>query len=196
MAPTSRSGRSTAACELSLIPSGPERGARCGEPQRFVDPMFVLQDVGRNPDRTYAILKDSGLFEKGISYDNNGPRGSEPTIRDTFGTAHAPGGGPGRNLGGRPPAGCPEGEAARVSAPVEAPTPPHCAPEVTTSPPQPKKALAVSWSRRLRMGNPCSRSNPRRQSRSKRHSRKQPPRGRARTAGKSEPASTFCSCTH
>lgn len=32
------------------------------------------------------LLKAIGFFEKGVSYDNNGPKGLQPTIRDAFGT--------------------------------------------------------------------------------------------------------------
>ena len=38
---------------------------------RFVDPTYVLDQVGSLPDATYDTLKNSGLIEKGASYDNN-----------------------------------------------------------------------------------------------------------------------------
>lgn len=65
----------------------------------------MLQDIVRDPDATYNILKDSGLFEKGISYDNNVPKGTNPQIRDTF----AQGTLPARGEGKRPYPGGPEG---------------------------------------------------------------------------------------
>ena len=86
----------------------------------------TVQDIGRNPDVTDDRLKASGLVEKGISYDNNVPKGTEPTVRDTFGQAGAETRGPSRRVGERPRTGRPEAQAippevTPAPAPSEAP---------------------------------------------------------------------------
>jgi len=49
------------------------------EPTRFVDPLRAVYEVRDKPDRTYAVLKRSGLLRSWVSFDNNG---SEPVLRD------------------------------------------------------------------------------------------------------------------
>lgn len=47
---------------------------------RFVDPAYVLHDIGSRPRETYAILKNEGNFDAYEAYSNNVSR-REPPIR-------------------------------------------------------------------------------------------------------------------
>lgn len=49
---------------------------------RFVDPEYIIKDVGRRPDETYKALKNSGLLKKWRSFDNDVPKGSPPILLD------------------------------------------------------------------------------------------------------------------
>ena len=106
----------------------PQYGSR--ERSRW-PPDPIVQDIGRKPDVTYDRLKASGLIDQGISYDNNGPKGTKPTVRDTFGAAE-----PvrlRRGGGERRPGGPPE---AQQEGPREV------SPEVTPAP-TPRQAQVV-----------------------------------------------------
>ncbi len=107
---------------------------QCGSHRRNQSPPHLtVQDIGRTPDATYDIVKKSGLFAKGVSYDNNVPKGTEPTLRDTFGQAGVETLGPRRGGGEYRPAYRPEGEG---------PAAPAILPEVTPAP-APREAPVV-----------------------------------------------------
>lgn len=58
---------------------------RFDETGRFVDPAYIIETVGNRSDATYEALKNSGVLRNWESYDNSGPIGSKPKLRERGG---------------------------------------------------------------------------------------------------------------
>lgn len=70
---------------LHLNDLSPEKAAqravkRFEEENRFVDPYYVLLEVGSKPSKNYDILKMEGGFESYEKYSNDVPKGSKPRL--------------------------------------------------------------------------------------------------------------------
>ena len=55
---------------------------RFKEERRFVDPFYILEEVGNRSDTTYEGLKQTGLLRSWRSYDNDVPKGTPARLRE------------------------------------------------------------------------------------------------------------------
>jgi adenylate kinase family enzyme len=70
---------------LELVDLPPEEAAkraveRFQKGKRFVDPDYVLNQVGDNPSRTYEVLREEGGFDSYAAYSNAVPEGQPPAF--------------------------------------------------------------------------------------------------------------------
>jgi predicted ABC-type ATPase len=90
---------------LKYMQISPEEAAkravtRHAETGRFVDPHYVLNEVGTNAERTYGILRDGGGLKSYEAYNNEVPFGERPKLIEQGGEPYSSNHGAGRR-GGR-----------------------------------------------------------------------------------------------
>jgi phage-related protein (TIGR01555 family) len=74
---------------LQLMELPPEEAARRAltrleETDRFVDPDYVVNQVGLKPSKNYDILRSEGRFASYAKYSNDVPRGEKPKLLDEY----------------------------------------------------------------------------------------------------------------